>query len=395
MLRNINLSIPVFLIAVTTASAQVGTVDLPDSIADPGVEVIWVQQVPSYCEGPAVDSNGMLYFTEQIGNAPNWPIWKVDPSDPNNGEVFIAEARQANGLQFDINWMLVAAQNERITRYNDDGSVDSILVESGTDGVNFNQANDLSVASDGNIYFTDLRSEVFFADTNGNLRSVYNNASGANGIEYIEEEGLVYLNEAGGGRVTLFDVGENGALENPRTYINAPVPDGGTFDIHGNYYTASYGDGAVIVFNADGDEIGRITLNAEGEFDARNGQQGNTSNCAFGGPENRTLYITGDGGAYSIELNIPGRTLPPLPVGIRNLRPGPGLNFVPGQTVYYPASRVPWSYLTGQVEFTVFDVRNRLLGEWTADFSATGADYGIRNYAALRGNIIRLRVLTQ
>jgi len=391
MLTNMNLSISVLFIAAATASAQVGTVNLPDSIAETGTEVIWVQQVPSYCEGPAVDSSGMLYFTEQKGNnVPNWPIWKVNPSDPNNGEVFIAEARQANGLQFDINWMLVAAQNEQITRYNDDGTVDSVLVQSGTDGVNFNQANDLSVASDGNIYFTDLGSGVFYADTNGNLRRVYNNASGANGIEYIEEEGLVYLNEAGGRRVTLFDVGEDGALENPRAFINLQndntfVPDGGTFDIHGNYYTARYSAGAVIVFNADGDEIGRITFNAEGEFDARNGQQGNASNCAFGGPENSTLYITGDGGAYSIKFKIPGRTLPPLPVGIRNRKTGTLRALKPGQTLWFRAGQVPWSELKGRIGLSVFDIQSRLLAEWEGDASTIPSRLPA-------GQIIRLQV---
>lgn len=38
-----------------------------------------------------------------------------------------------------------------------------------------------------------------------------------------------------------------------------------------------------------------------------NSTEGNVSNCIFGGPGNRTLYITGYGGAYKVDLRVPGR----------------------------------------------------------------------------------------
>ena len=38
----------------------------------------------------------------------------------------------------------------------------------------------------------------------------------------------------------------------------------------------------------------------------RVGNNGNADNCVFGGPDLKTLYITGDGGLYSIRLKIPG-----------------------------------------------------------------------------------------
>jgi hypothetical protein len=37
---------------------------------------------------------------------------------------------------------------------------------------------------------------------------------------------------------------------------------------------------------------------------------GNICNCHFGGPENKTLFCTGDGGLFSIPLKIPGRVWP-------------------------------------------------------------------------------------
>jgi hypothetical protein len=44
---------------------------------------------------------------------------------------------------------------------------------------------------------------------------------------------------------------------------------------------------------------------------------GNTSNCHFGGPDRKTLFITGDGGLYKVQLKIAGRVRPGAPTGVR------------------------------------------------------------------------------
>jgi hypothetical protein len=61
-----------------------------------------------------------------------------------------------------------------------------------------------------------------------------------------------------------------------------------------------------------GTQLGRIALRKQsGIYDSvnsqgRTGKQGNADNCVFGGPDMKTLYITGDGGLFSIPLKIPG-----------------------------------------------------------------------------------------
>jgi hypothetical protein len=54
--------------------------------------------------------------------------------------------------------------------------------------------------------------------------------------------------------------------------------------------------------------LGSITIKSAGTDG--DGQNGNASNCVFGGSDNKTLFITGDGGAYKIPLKIAGRKRP-------------------------------------------------------------------------------------
>jgi sugar lactone lactonase YvrE len=231
--------------------------------------------------------------------------------------------RQNNGLEFDSQGRLVAAQEGRVARYRNDGVLDSVLVQSGG-GVSFGQVNDLSLGSNGTFYFTDLASNVFYANASRQVSIAASGLSSANGIEWLEEGNAVFVNEAGGGRIRRFMVQPNGSLSNPTTFAQMPVPDGGAVDAHGNRYVASYAQGEIRVFNAAGDSLGFIRLRmATGSYDFRAGISGNTSNCAFGGPGNTTLYITGDGGLYSIQLRIPGRTRPGT--SVRRIRPLRGL----------------------------------------------------------------------
>jgi gluconolactonase len=202
----------------------------------------------------------------------------------------------------------VAVQNGRVTRFKADGSVDSVLVTSGKNNVTFNQANDLSYLSDGSFYFTDLNSKVFYLAADGTLKVAAEGLSGPNGVQVIEESGFVYVKENLGNKVTRFTRAADGTLSQKQPFVDMAGPDGGDVDAHGNWYIASYTEGNIRVFNAAGGFLGKISVTDV----AFNGgaATGNTSNCAFGGPENKTLFITGDGGLYAVELKIPGRPRP-------------------------------------------------------------------------------------
>ncbi|MDB5051079.1 MAG: SMP-30/Gluconolaconase/LRE domain protein [Fibrobacteres bacterium] len=307
------LAILLTLAAAKAHSQDPGTAVLPDSIMDPGTKVNWVKKMVAYCEGPCMAPNGYLYFTEQKSRSTQeWPIWKINPGNPTDtGVVFVRNSSQANGMNFDAQGRLVAAQNGKVTRYDSTGAP-TVLATSGQ-GASFGLANDLSIHSNGSFYFTDLNTSIFHVDVAGKLTVAYANAQGANGVELVEEKGSVYINEGFSNEVRRYPINPDGSLGAPQHFCDQTGPDGLTLDAHGNFYVASYTLGAINVFNAAGQKLGMITMTAKGNYDTFAGTEANTSNCAFGGPENKTLYISGDGGIYSIRLKIPGRRQPGYP----------------------------------------------------------------------------------
>lgn len=308
---------------ISAAPSAQTVIQLPDSLWNAGDTITWVKRVAQFCEGPAWEpSTGAVYFTRQISGAQHWPIYKIRPG-VDTGDVFIAQPRQANGLAFDPQGRLVAAQNQRLTRYKSDGSEDSILVASGANGVSFNLANDLSIGSNGAIYFTTNGSQVYYLSPTRQLSIAYTGATSANGVYWIEEDSAVYVHESR--QVKRYTVGPGGALSNPTTFITVAAgsggtyADGGTIDIHGNRYVANFTQGNLKIFNANGDSIGFIVprLATGTSYDAFTGNMGNVSNAVFGGADMKTLYFTGDGGLYSIRLKIPGRPAIPGTVSLR------------------------------------------------------------------------------
>ncbi|MEO6097567.1 MAG: SMP-30/gluconolactonase/LRE family protein [Fibrobacteria bacterium] len=300
------------LMAAGFAAAQHSAViTLPDSIMEPGVKVTWVKKVPFYCEGPATDGSTLVYFTEQHSSTdPNWPIWKLDISNPSDTGTRWVLAGQNNGLFVDAKGMVYSPQSGKVVRLKKDGSVDATVAASGGSAA-FKQANDLSVGKNGAIYFTDHGTSLFYIDPAGQLKTVATGLSDANGVEWIEEQNAVYVMETSLSQISKFDAGANGALTQKVKFAGISAPDGGDFDIHGNLYVGSYREGAVHVFNTTGQDVGKIAFKMDaGQYNPTPGDAGNIDNCHFGGPENKTLFCTGDGGLFSIRLKIPGRAWP-------------------------------------------------------------------------------------
>jgi gluconolactonase len=283
---------------------------LPDSIVTSGTTGKQLVEVPSYCEGPAYDPiSGRVFFSQQKTNqTADWPVWKYETKTANDkGMVFIEKAYQANGMEFDPQGRLVIVQNSRITRYKADGTEDSVLVLSGKDNVTFGQANDLTFLKNGALYFTDLKAQAFYLSPSRNLKVAATGLSSANGIQVIEEENSVYVHETQGGKVTRFEINTDGTLKNGTLFATTASPDGGEVDEHGNWYFANYNGGEVRVYNKSGQALGTIVVTPTTAGDVSKGKAGNVSNCTFGGTDNKTLFITGDGGLYSINLKIAGR----------------------------------------------------------------------------------------
>jgi len=322
-----------FLVGMSAvaASAQVrDTVSLPDSLWDAADTVTWVRKVPGYCEGPAYEAaTGAVYFTQQPGNNyPNWPIYRVVPG-VDTGLIWY-NTNQSNGLAFDPQGRLVACQKNQVVRLKPNpvsgglgGALDTILTSGFGASV---QSNDLTIGKNGDMYFTGYTdNNVYYLSASGARTTVATGVSSSNGIEWLRDldSNAVYINASGSNVVYRYDRDPaTGALSNRTNFISITQPDGGTYDSHGNRYVASYGGGEIRVYNATGTtQLGYIRLRKQsGIYDSvassgRTGKQGNVDNCVFGGPDMKTLYMTGDGGLFAIRLKVPG-----VPAGVTALR---------------------------------------------------------------------------
>ena len=227
----------------------------------------------------------------------------------------------SNGLALDPQGrVVVAAMNDRtIYRLEKDGTRTTLADR--FEGKRFNGPNDLVVASNGSVYFTDtvwglrgaekdpareLPFSGFFLVRDGTVQLLGSDhqAPGtfANGITLSPDEKVLYVT-AGGRRTMRYDVRPDGGIANGRVFVEHGS-DGMKVDEQGNLYTTSGGTpGVVQITSPDGVPLGRLHLpQPAGEPRARVC----ATNVAFGDADNRALYITACTHLFRIRLDVRG-----------------------------------------------------------------------------------------
>lgn len=164
----------------------------------------------------------------------------------------------------------------------------------------FHSPNDLILAENNNLYFTDppyglngdkdtLReldfNGVFCLKANGTLERVYAGLNRPNGLALSKDEKILYVANSDPNRNLwmAFEVTENGSLENERVFFDATsferpgLADG--LKVHSSGVVFATGPGGVLVFSANGKHLGTILTDVR------------TANCAFDTNE-EYLYMT-------------------------------------------------------------------------------------------------------
>ncbi len=316
-----------------------GTINLPAALCDAGVQIqraaISTPTLTLWGEGPAMASNGTLFFSEQVaGN-----IWKVSPAGIMTKLINIGN--YSNGLDFHpLDRKLVVCEKSQITER--DTTTGAVLKVLATDTSNAwtaggsGGANDLSFTTNGDMYFTTWNQHIYFRSQDGTVKKDWNfsNTYGTcewNGIEYIEEKGFIYVCQYGENRVVTFQVDPTTHVMDTSTMKQfGPAiygPDGITVDSNYNVYVCNNsGQGqypnSVVVLDSSGTVLGSIKMTQS--------NSSSTVNCVFGnsmfggGPNPHTLYITGDSGAFKVQLNVAGRVHPGITAEGINLQAAPG-----------------------------------------------------------------------
>ncbi len=253
-----------------------------------------------FTEGPAVDRDGDVYFTDTRGNT----IYKWTVGEGLS--VFRENSGSANGLYFDAEGYLLACEqaNRRVTRISMDGTF--AIVADSYDGMRLNSPNDLWPDAHGGLYFSDPRfgsqdgveqdgNHVYYVPADGSaIRRVVDDLVAPNGVLGTSDGTRVYVADhgprTGSNHTYLFDVLADGSLVNGRSFAPEGA-DGMTLDEHGNLYLAA---GGVQIYSPDGEKIASIPVPES------------PSNLAFGGEDRRTLFITARTGFYSLQMAVRG-----------------------------------------------------------------------------------------
>lgn len=288
--------------------------DVPTTIAERGAKVLPVLlkhpetgRSLGLCDGPAVDAEGNLFFSE----AATHTIYKVSPA--GQASVFFAGTTEfPRGMEFDPQGRLVACAKDAILRFSRTG-VKEVLAASGN-GIAFQDLQDVTIGSNGTLYATNYRGKTFFqVSADGRSVKAIAGLASPTGIEWIEEKNRLYVSDLDPHTTWQYDVAADGAVSNQRSYVpDIPGAFGITMDQKAQVYIAGYSQGSVHLYSTPMKDpfLGHILVKGSPT------PAGNNTNQAFGGPDRKTLYITGNGGAFKIQLLVAGRVRPQAPIRI-------------------------------------------------------------------------------
>lgn len=289
------------LITTTTTRAETTI----DQIVAPDAEAKVLGTGYGFCEGPAADAQGNVYFSD----GKNDTIHLYQPGKPV--EVFVDNSTDANGMMFNTQGELVVCEGAayRIVAFDTKTKQRRVMVE-GFEGGRFNEPNDLSIDRHGGIYFTDpnyrhrgqetvRKEDAYYRSPKGRVIKVSTVCLKPNGILLSADEKHLYVADNRGRVVYRYDVVAPGKLANRQLWIDLGAgPDGMTLDEQGNLYVTC-GRAGIKVYAPDGRPIGTIEVPY-------------ASNCCFGGPDFTTLYITSGSKFLGLPTKVQG--LRPLPL---------------------------------------------------------------------------------
>ncbi len=254
----------------------------------------------SFTEGPAVDKQGNIFFTDQ----PNDKIWKFDTKGQLS--VFLDKTGRSNGMYFDKKGNLITAadENNQFWSISPDKKITVIL--DNHKGQRFNGPNDLWIDKKGGIFFTDpyyqrpywqrkkpdMADERLYYLPKGRKEAfvVDSNLVRPNGIIGSADGKNLFVADINDKKTYKYDIDKNGTLSNRRLFASMGS-DGMTLDNKGNLYITGQG---VTVFNPEGMKILTIPL------------PGWTANVCFGGVKRDILFITSSKSVYTLQMNVKG-----------------------------------------------------------------------------------------
>jgi len=273
------------------------------AVLAPGAAVRKLESGLKFVEGPVwLDQAKCLLFSDIPADA----IYRWE--EGKGRSVFRQPSHNSNGNAVDREGRLLTCEHgsRSVTRTEKDGKV--VTLAALYKAKKLNSPNDIVAKGDGTIWFTDPpygidpkameqpASCVYRLDADAKEPvAVVTDMSRPNGLCFSPDEKLLYVGDSGPlHHVRRFRVKADNTLEGGDVFVVvAPgVPDGIRMDKEGRLYSTA-ADG-VHVFSPEGKPLGTFKTPET------------AANCAFGGKDHKTLFITASTGLYAVDLAVSG-----------------------------------------------------------------------------------------
>ncbi|MDP2112531.1 MAG: SMP-30/gluconolactonase/LRE family protein [Bacteroidota bacterium] len=271
-----------------------------DQIIAEDAKVTKVGSGYAFTEGPSVAPDGRVFFTDQ-------PNDKIDVwSEDGTITTFMQPCDRSNGTYFNKNGELVACADlrNRLVVITMDKQMKTIAEN--YNGQPLNAPNDLWIAPNGGIYFTDPyyhrnywqtgRKEVqdkrgvYYLNPDGKVIRVIDDYKQPNGLIGTPDGKTLYVSDINDGKIWKYTINTDGTLGN-KTFFAPEGSDGMSIDNKGNVYLTNK---VVSVFNPKGENIARIEVPES------------PSNVCFGGKKRDILFITARTSVYTLKMKVKG-----------------------------------------------------------------------------------------
>ena len=278
----------------------------------------------AFTEGPAVDRDGNVYFTDII----NQRIMKLGADGVLS--TYRQSSNVANGLLIDADGRLIACEGAaferpgvrltgtpRVTRTDLKTGKIEVLADS-YEGRPLVGPNDVTIDSRGRLYFTELNgAAVYRIDAPGKVARILAapDVRSPNGIQISPDDRKLYLVESNQGQggprlIRSYDLQPEGTVRNMRVlYDFSPgrSADGMSIDIQGNLYASAGMNQLRGTSETLDNKAGVYVISPDGKLlKFYPIPEDFITNNAFGGPDMKTLYVTAGKTLYKLRTDIAG-----------------------------------------------------------------------------------------
>ena len=290
-------------------------------LVDPNAEVEQIGTGFTFTEGPIWNPAGQyLLFSDMPGDTRR--RW-----DEQGGVREVAKpSNKGNGMTLDAEGRLIVCEHSTssLVRMDPDGTGSGReVLASHYEGKELNSPNDVIVARDGSIIFTDptfgrmpgfglereqdldFQGVYRIAPDGGAPELLVDDFAQPNGLCFSPDESLLYINDTDRAHIRVFDVSSDGTISNGRLFAEGigtgdlstgELVDGMKCDERGNVWVT--GPKGVWVFAPGGEHLGVIEIPE------------NTGNLHWGGPDWNWLFVPACTSVYRVKTKVSGRREP-------------------------------------------------------------------------------------